>query len=100
MNLAAQREKELERAEDAARAAVALQARLDLETQMRQRANVRAMEQSRIKQEEEAAAVAEAQYREFVRLEQGRARLAGASRVVAATETGHGRKATDWNSRI
>jgi fused signal recognition particle receptor len=98
VELAAQREKELERAEDAARSAQSLQWKMDLETQMRQRANVRALEQARIKQEEEAAAVAEAQYREFVRLEQGRARLAGASRVVA--EPAYGRRATDWNARI
>lgn len=71
-----------EAAEDAALREAELRHRYDLEMQMKQRANLRAVEQARIKQEHEAALVAEAQYREFVRLEVGRARLSGPKGAV------------------
>jgi len=53
-----------------------LASKMDLEMQIRHKAYEREAEKARIQQEDEAARLAEAQYREFVRLEQGRARMA------------------------
>jgi hypothetical protein len=52
-----------------------LESKLDLEMQIRHKAQEKEVEKARVRQEDEATQLAEAQYHAFVRLEQGRARL-------------------------
>ncbi len=92
------RDFEAETLEEKERRLHELQQRIDLELQIRQKANMRAVAQANLRNEEEAARLAEIQYRAFVKSEMERARALGIG--ARSIGQGHGHKSVDWNSRI